>query len=259
MSFLSEITVLILTYNEEANIGRTLGALTVFDDVLVLDSGSTDGTIEIINQHQNVRLLVRPFDTHASQWNYGLAACHRSWVLALDADYILPESFVTSISRLSPPAALVGYEAAFRYCIFGRALSASLYPPVIVLFRKENACYMQVGHTQRIKVDGVIESLSFRIDHDDRKPLNQWIASQVRYAKLEADYLMSAPLSDLRRVDRIRRMGWPAPILNFAYTLVVKRCIFDGRPGWLYVMQRVLAEVLLAIEIVDRQLRRQHV
>ena len=50
-------------------------------------------------------------------------------------------------------------------------------------------------------------------------------------------------------------MGWPAPILVFLYTLVWKRCILDGWAGWLYVLQRTLAEVMLALEIVDRRLR----
>lgn len=257
MSFLGEITVLILTYNEAANIRRTLEALTAFDDVLVLDSGSTDDTVEIVNAYPNARLMVRAFDTHASQWNHGLAACQRPWVLALDADYIVPKLLLSSMAEISPSKTVAGYEAAFEYWIFGRRLSASLYPPVVVLFRREKAFYVQIGHTQRIKVDGSIEPLPGFINHDDRKPLGDWIASQVRYAKLEADYLVSAPRSDLSRADRIRRVGWPAPILVFFYTLIVKRCVFDGWPGWLYIMQRVLAEVLLAIEIVDRRLRQQ--
>jgi hypothetical protein len=50
-------------------------------------------------------------------------------------------------------------------------------------------------------------------------------------------------------------MGWPAPILVFLYTLIVKRCALDGWVGWLYVLQRTLAEVALALEIVDRRVR----
>jgi hypothetical protein len=50
-------------------------------------------------------------------------------------------------------------------------------------------------------------------------------------------------------------MGWPAPILVFFYTLIVKRCALDGWAGWLYVLQRTFAEVALAMEIVDRHVR----
>jgi hypothetical protein len=50
-------------------------------------------------------------------------------------------------------------------------------------------------------------------------------------------------------------MGWPAPILVFFYTLIVKRCALDGWGGWLYVLQRTFAEIALALEIVDRRVR----
>ena len=51
-------------------------------------------------------------------------------------------------------------------------------------------------------------------------------------------------------------MGWPAPIGVFLYTLFVKRCLFDGWPGWYYALQRTIAEMLIALEIADRRLGR---
>ena len=97
--------------------------------------------------------------------------------------------------------------------------------------------------------------LAGAIYHDDRKPLARWISSQQGYARREADYLLATPRTELKRVDRIRLMGWPAPILVFFYTLLWKRCILDGLPGWLYVLQRTFVETIIAIEVVDRRLR----
>ena len=255
--FLDHISVLILTYNEAANIRRTLDALSGFSDVVVLDSGSNDGTIEILSGYANVRYLTRQFDTHATQWSYGLTSCsiHRPWVLALDADYILSSDLVDEIASLSPETSIAGYRVAFRYCVLGRPLSATLYPPVIALYRRERAHYIQKGHTQRVVVDGTVACLKGLIDHDDRKPLSRWLESQRRYAKLEADHLLSTPSTSLRRTDKIRLMAWPSPILVFLYTLLARGCIFDGWPGWLYVLQRTLAEMMIAIELVDRQMR----
>jgi glycosyltransferase involved in cell wall biosynthesis len=257
MSFVDQVSVLILTYNEAPNIGRTLDALTAFPEVVVLDSGSTDETLQIVARYPNARAVTRSFDSHATQWNHGLRACGlaRPWVLALDADYVLPRMLVDEIAALEPPESVSGYRVGFRYCVFGRALSGTLYPPTVALYRREKTRYVQHGHTQRAIVDGKIGELRGRIDHDDRKPLSRWLVSQQKYAKLEADHLLGTPRSELRRSDRIRLLGWPAPILIFFFTLLVKRCVLDGGLGWLYVLQRTLAESLIAIEIVDRRWR----
>src|SRR6478672_3592545 len=165
MSFLEQVSVLILTYNEAPNIWRTLDALSSFSDVMVLDSGSNDGTIEIVGRYPNVRYRTRTFDTHGAQWSYGLTSCTiaRPWVLALDADYIMSSALVDEIASLSPGTSISGYRVAFRYCVFGRPLSAALYPPVIALYRRERAHYLQEGHTQRAVVDGTVAYLQGRI------------------------------------------------------------------------------------------------
>jgi glycosyltransferase involved in cell wall biosynthesis len=256
MSFLEQVSVLILTYNEAPNIRRTLDALSSFTEVVVLDSGSNDGTIEMLGRYANVRYLTRPFDTHAAQWSYGLTSCgiHRPWVLALDADYILSTALANEIASLSPGNSISGYRVPFRYCLFGQPLSAALYPPVIALYRPERAHYLQEGHTQKVVVDGTVACLKGVIDHDDRKPLSRWFESQQKYAKLEADYLLDTRRASLRRADKIRLMAWPAPILVFLYTLIVKGCILDGWAGWFYVLQRTLAETMTAIELVNQRL-----
>lgn len=257
MSFLENIAVLILTYNEASNIGRTLEALRQLPEIVVLDSYSSDETAQIVSQYSNTRLVRRAFDSHANQWNHGLTACDigREWVLALDADYVLTASLIEEIAALAPPETVSGYRISFNYCVLGKRLSASLYPPVVALFRRQRSHYEQSGHTQRLILNGFSDSLSQRIDHDDRKPLSRWIVSQQRYAELEVEHLFACQRSELRRTDRIRLMGWPAPILVFFHTLVAKRCIVSGLPGWYYVLQRTLAEILIALEIAERRLR----
>ena len=254
MSFLEQISVLILTYNEASNIGRTLNVLSAFPDILVLDSGSTDETIEIVKKSSDARIVTRLFDSHAAQWNYGVRQCRNPWVLALDADYVVPGELVHEIARLGPSASIGGYRVSFRYFVFGRPLRGALYPPVVVLYRRDSTHYRQDGHTQRAAVDGTIEELRTRIDHDDRKPLSRWLTSQQKYAKLEADHLLAQLPACLSRADRIRLMAWPAPILVFLYTLFASRCILDGWPGWLYVLQRTVAEIMIALELIYRRL-----
>jgi len=256
-SFLDEITVVMLAHNEEENIERALVGVEWAKRIVVVDSGSTDRTAGIVRRFPRAEIVVRHFDNHQNQWNFGLDVCGESskWILALDADYIVDGAFRNELAKLTPPPELSGYCASFCYCINGRPLRGNLYPPVTVLYRRAGARYIQDGHTQRVMLPGSVQPLQAPLYHDDRKPLSRWFASQQKYARLEADHLLAMPTEKLSRVDRIRLMGWPAPPLVFAYTLIVKRCILDGWAGWLYVLQRTIAEAMIALEIVDTKLR----
>jgi glycosyltransferase involved in cell wall biosynthesis len=253
---IDDITPVIITFNEAPNIGRTLSKLVWSKRIIIVDSGSNDKTLEIIRSYPQAQAIHRPFDDCASQWNFAIEQVPAGWVLSLDADYELSDALVAELQGLSPSTAINGYTANFVYRIFGRPLRGSLYPARIVLYRKSNAYYRNQGHTQQLVISGDVRSLSSVIFHDDRKPLARWLASQRRYAREEADYLMSVDANSLSRVDRMRLAGWPAPIAIPIYTLFLKGCVFDGWPGWYYVLQRLFAETLIALEIVDRRLRR---
>jgi glycosyltransferase involved in cell wall biosynthesis len=248
-----EITPLIITYNEAPNIRRTLEKLQWAQRIVVIDSGSTDDTIEILRAYPKIEVIRHPFTDFAAQCNFGLTQIFSPWVLSLDADYELSDELATELGSLAlrGPA---GYQARFVYRIYGRPLRGSLYPPRTVLYRKDKAFYRNEGHGHRVVVDGDILPLQGVIYHDDRKPLSRWIASQQRYAHEEANYLLNARLDAMTRTDRIRLMGWPAPIGVFFYALLVKGCLFDSWPGWFYVIQRVIAEALIALEIIARRL-----
>jgi glycosyltransferase involved in cell wall biosynthesis len=247
---LEEITPVLLTYNEAPNIARTLGQLSWARRVVVLDSGSDDGTAEIVAGFANARLYRRSFDQHATQWNFALESTDidTDWVLALDADYFLPEAFVQELAQLDP-GARTGFVARFLYCMRGRTLSGSLYPPITVLYRRAGARYVQDGHTQRIVVEGEPGRLRERILHDDRKPLSRWLASQDKYASLEVGHLLDTSWGALRWQDRLRKLLVVTPWLVPAYTLVFRRCAFDGIPGWMYALERGIAESILSIKL----------
>jgi glycosyltransferase involved in cell wall biosynthesis len=258
MDFLQHIDVLVLTRNEEANLARTLTALRRFPRIVVLDSGSTDATLEIAAGHPNVRVCSHPFEGHAAQWTHGLAQCGIAspWVLALDADYVLDAALVDEIAALAPAPDVTGYRARFRYCIQGRALSGSLYPPVVVLYRREGASYRQDGHTHRlVPAPGRVLPLQGRVSHDDRKPFASWLAAQDRYARLECDNLRSARWRTLKWSDRIRRLVVIAPWLVPLYCLTVGRGLLDGRAGLLYAVQRGIAEAILSAHLIEAALR----
>jgi glycosyltransferase involved in cell wall biosynthesis len=101
---------------------------------VVVDSGSVDGTIEILKRYPQVDRFDRPFDSFAEQCNFGLAQVQTEWVLSLDADYELSDDLVRELAELKPQTA-AGFCASFVYRIDGRSLRGTIYPPRIVLYR----------------------------------------------------------------------------------------------------------------------------
>jgi glycosyltransferase involved in cell wall biosynthesis len=253
---LEQITPLIITLNEAPNIRRALDKLAWARRIVVIDSGSTDDTLAILRDYPQVDAIAHPFADFASQCNFGLTHVTSPWVLSLDADYEPSDALVAELRALAPPDEVAGYRARFVYRIHGRALRASLYPPRTVLYRLDRACYRNEGHGHRVTIDGETRELAGVLYHDDRKPLARWVSSQQRYAREEADHLLGSPPATQTRADRLRRLGWPMPLGILFYTLIVKGCLLDGWPGWCYALQRLFAETLIALELLDRRLRR---
>ncbi len=248
------VTPMILTFNEAPNLRRTLERLAWARQILVIDSFSTDDTLEIARAFPQVRVVQRAFDSFAGQCNSGLEHIQSEWVLSLDADYVLSEELVHELRDLESGNAPAGFSARFQYWIAGRPLRASLYPPRVVLYRKNQARYHNDGHGHRVQVDGRIEALRGLIYHDDRKPLSRWLASQDKYAALEVKKLLAAPPGSLRLQDRLRLCMIPAPFVVLLYTLLWKRLILDGWPGWFYVFQRVTAELVLSMHLLEARI-----
>ena len=185
------LSAVILTKDEEANVGRCLEKLKWVPKVLVLDSGSTDGTERIAKSFPNVEWATRPFDTHATQWNHACDLAKTEWVLCLDADYILSDGIIREISDLRPGPEVCSYTARFVYCIEGKPLRGTIYPTKPVLLRWKKCRFEDEGHTQVPRVGTKTATLSNIIYHDDRKSLERWTANQREYARREVDDIVT--------------------------------------------------------------------
>jgi glycosyltransferase involved in cell wall biosynthesis len=254
---LKNITPLILAFNEAPNIRRTLERLCWAEEIVVVDSFSTDETLEIVKSFPQARIVQRKFDSFAGQCNFGLEKVKTNWVLSLDADYVLSEELVDEIRRLDGGGNAAGYQVRFRYCIQGRPLRGSLYPPRTVLYRRDRASYHNEGHGHRVQIEGPVRMLSGWIDHDDRKPLERWFGEQVKYSGREARYLLETSNTELKMADRIRKKIILAPALVFFYTLLGKGLILNGWPGWFYVFQRTFVEILRSLRLIEEKLKRE--
>ena len=237
------VTPLVLTYNEELNIERTLTSLTWASRVVVLDSGSSDRTREIAMSFKNVCWFHRSFDSHCNQWRYGVdgTGIDTDYVLALDADMSTPDTFRTEIFQFL----LKGFNGArvpFQYRVLGRPLHSSIYPPQLRLFRRDLVTIRQPGHTQIFEVDGPTYTFRSQLIHEDRKPLDRWLANQTTYAVLEAARIRRNNSCSLK--DLVRRLGC-SPVLLGAYSYFKAGGLANGKSAVAYACERLIFEALL--------------
>jgi len=253
---LDEITPVILTGDEERNIGRTLQHLAWAKDVIVVDSMSRDATVAIAKTFPNVRVFQRPLDTLAAQWTFAVeqTGIATPWVLTLDADYIVTPQVVEELRTLDPSTRLTAYLVRFVYAVRGHPLHGSLYPPRPVLLRRGRFTFYQDGHTQRVLDEGLTAVLSRPMIHDDRKGVARFVTRQLRYMEDEAEKLLASKRGGMR--DRIRRMRVVAPPLVLLHTLFVKGVIRDGWPGIYYALERTVAELILSMILIAGDLKR---
>src|SRR3954452_1154625 len=149
---LDQITPLILTFNELPNIERTLARLSWAKRIVVIDSFSTDGTLDLLNRDRRIAVFLREFVDFAGQCNFGLAQVETEWALSLDADYELSDELLDELQFLVPGKTVAGYRAGFVYRVHGQPLRGTLSPPRVILYRRDRACYRQQGHAHRVRV-----------------------------------------------------------------------------------------------------------
>jgi glycosyltransferase involved in cell wall biosynthesis len=246
------ITPLIITFNEAPNIGRSLEKLRWAKRIVVIDSFSTDGTLAILAQYPQVEVFQRKFISFADQCNFGLQQIDTEWVLSMDSDYILDDSFIAAIQNATLDVnQIAAYYARFKYAIFGKPVRCGIYPPRKVLYAKERAYYINDGHGHTVLIEGALKNLEGFIYHDDRKSFSHWLVTQDRYLQKEADKLTQVPFNRLKFADKLRWFIFLAPFTVFIYCWILRGGFMDGKRGWHYTTQRVLAEILLSIRLTE--------
>ena len=268
-------SVLVLTLNEERNLPRCLASTAGCDDLVVLDSGSTDGTVEIARAI-GARVFTRPFDNFAGQRNYAqrTIAFHHPWVFHLDADeQFTPELFAECRARAADPAAnLDGYLVAPKMLWQGRWIPhCTDFPAYQARFvRAPEFAFVEVGHGQR-------EAPAMRLGRMQANYLHdlsvggeaEWLAKHRRYARAEAEHHFHAGAGGerlwpglfarepLRRRRALKRLSYalPArPALRFVYQYFLRGGFLDGSAGLHYC--RLLARYEGFTAEALRQLRR---
>lgn len=264
------LTVVILTQDEEQNLPECLRSLAgAVTDVHVLDSGSTDGTLDVAKAF-GVTIHQHAFAGFGQQRNWAIANIPHAhpWVLHLDADERLTPALADELQALlARDPAEAGFYVPSKLMLDGRWLRYSSGYPVyqVRLFHRERLRFKDHGHGQQEVTDGTLGYLRCAYLHEAYgKGLDDWFTKHARYARREAELIWaehSGFLSILGRVvggDRVgRRRALKSlayrlpfrPTLRLLHLLVINRGLLDGRAGIVYARMMAAYEAMVGTHL----------
>lgn len=225
-----DISATIITLNEETHLARCLQSVRgIADEIVVVDSGSQDGTRKIAESH-GVKFLVRPWTNYSDQKNFAASQAVHEWILSLDADECLSPSLCAALAELKrKPAAAVAYSFPRKAFYLGRWINHSgWYPDYKTrLYRKENARWVGEFVHERLVVGGDTRRVEADLLHYSCQSVRDHVQSLDRYTSLAARDLHSHG----KRFHMHQLLGSPAAA--FIKTYLLKAGLLDGTQGCL--------------------------
>lgn len=185
-----KLTAIILTFNEERHIERCIDSVRqVTSDILVIDSHSTDQTVQLAKA-AGARVLTHAFTNHAAQFNWALDQLGEdtTWVFRVDADEYLDAELAQAIREQLPCTEATGLYVQRRLVFQGRDIRHGLVYPVRILrlFRRGRGRCIQRLMDEHVQVDGSTAVLPGTLTDHSLNTLTWWTAKHNRYASLEA-------------------------------------------------------------------------
>jgi glycosyltransferase involved in cell wall biosynthesis len=253
----------IFTLNEEVNLPHCLASLAWCDDVVVVDSFSSDRT-ESIAREAGVRFVQHAFTGFGDQrnWVFDAVPLKHAWALVLDADERVPPELAAELGGrlrdVSPEVA--AFRVRRRFHLWGRWLRwSSLYPTWVVrLVRVGRVRYISRGHAETQRVDGRVDALAHDLVDENHKGLDEWWARQARYAAQEAEHELSQPAvspwallsrNPLRRRSALKSLAGALPGRHrwyFLYAYFLRLGFLDGRDGFRFCRMKAAYQKLIA-------------
>jgi glycosyltransferase involved in cell wall biosynthesis len=253
-----QLSVVIITFNEEANIGRTLQSVQplVADgkgEIIVVDSGSTDRTVEIAKSY-GAKVFVEEWKGFAAQKNSAIEKATGDWILSLDADEEVSEELQRALNLtlvfmrekelpnsegdwlhnlvgVKDPDHTVGFRIWRRNFFLGRPLRWGGYfpDPKLRLVRKEVATFESRSVHEDIAIPrGSIAEIWTPILHHSYPTLSDYIEHMNRYSSLGAEMVVAKGKVRFSFINIVLR-----PIFTFIYNYVFRLGFLDGREGLL--------------------------
>jgi len=268
------ISALILTRNEEHDLGRCLEALRWCDDVHVFDSLSEDRTVEIARA-RGASVTQRKFDNYAAQRNAALGSLpfKHEWVLSVDADEEIPEALVAEMRAfiLAAPPDAAAARIRRRDFYQGRWLKHAQISPFYIRLVRPRRVHYEREINEILVADGPVADLHEPFDHFPfSKGISHWVSRHNLYSTMEAERairergageifqwrkaLFTRDFSVRRRHQKGIFYRLPGrPLLKLGYMLFWRRAVLDGRPGITYALLQAFYEYLIVLK--ERELR----
>lgn len=268
------VSVLILTLNEEQDLPGCLDSVAWCDDIHVFDSNSTDRTAEIA-RGRGATVTTRAFDTYARQRNAAMLLPFRHpWVLVLDADERASPELGVEVRRVAADtsASVGAFRIRRRDFLWGTWLKhAQLTPYYVRLLRVGRVSYTR-DINEFVEVDGDTGQLSAPLDHIPfSKGIAYWVMKHNQYSTAEAellatgdavrkaslkDAMFARDFHDRRAAQKAVFYRMPArPLLKWIYMMFVRGAVLDGRAGVMYATLQSFYEYL--IEVKRREILRR--
>ncbi|NJK69998.1 glycosyltransferase family 2 protein [Candidatus Gracilibacteria bacterium] len=262
-------SIYILTYNEEIDIAACIESALLSDDIIVVDSISTDRTVEIVKNYP-VQIVQHPFETHGRQrtWMLKEVPCKYEWVYILEADERMTEALFAECLEAIASQEYIGYYVAERVIFMGRWIRRSTQYPryQMRLFRKDKVWFADYGHTEREVCDGPTHFLKETYPHYTcSKGLSRWIEKHNRYSTDEAaetlrqlkagkvnwwDLIFGVSEVERRRALKDFSLRLPLrPIVRFFYMYILLGGFLDGQAGLAWCTLQAFYEYLILLKV----------
>ena len=223
-----QLSAIVITRNEAENIGACLDSVAFCDERIVVDCGSSDGTVDIARA-KGARAEFREWRGFGPQKNYALSQATGAWVLSIDADERVTPGLAAAIKAAIADASADAWELPRRSSFCGRELRHSGWSPdyVLRLFRRGKARFDDALVHERVICDGTIKQLDQPLLHYPVLRLEDALSRMDRYSTASAEVLVASG----RKVSFLAGIGHG--FFSFLRAYVLRLGFLDGAEGFL--------------------------